>query len=224
MRVPQKKGQRGSQKWLQQAVEQSWPELRDPVLACLPPGRKITWLSPLNDDDYAEYRDGSFLERLGLPHLSGALDNFWPRRGAVWDGLARTDHGEVLLVEAKAHIGEFCSGSCQAEAPASIAQIKRSLAWTATTIGASDLFETVGFHAFYQYANRLAHVAWLRDQGVDAYLLMVGFVHDDAMPGKTTVEAWEAAYKVADQALGIARKHPLSNYILHVNPSVKGRA
>lgn len=223
MRIPQNKGQRGSQKWLQQAVEQDWPDLGDPILAALPPGRRIKWLSPLVDDDYAEYRDGSFLVRLGLPHLSGALDKFWPRRGAVWDGLACTDHGEVLLVEAKAHIGEFCSGSCQAEATASIAQIKQSLAWTANAIGASDLFETVGFHAFYQYANRLAHVAWLKDQGVEAYLVLVGFVHDGSMPGTTTHEAWEAAYKVADQALGIPRKHPLSASIIHVNPSVMGR-
>ena len=223
MRIPQSKGKRGSQKWLQIAVEQDWSDLSEPILAALPPGRSIRWLSPCVDDEYSEYRDSSFLERLGLERLSGSLHEFWPRRGAVWDGLARTDEGEYLIVEAKAHIGEFCSGECKAESPNSIAQIKNALEWTAGQLGTNDLFVTVGFTAFYQYANRLAHLAWLRGQGVEAFLVLVGFVDDADMPGHTTPAAWEAAYLVADKALGISRGHPLSSFIIHAHPTVKGR-
>ena len=44
------------------------------------------------------------LDALTLPQRS--LSSFWPRRGPQWDGLARTGRGDLLLVEAKAHVAD----------------------------------------------------------------------------------------------------------------------
>lgn len=49
--------------------------------------RPIEWLSPLRTDDYAEYRDAAFLQKLGLAQHAAALKEFWPTRGPQWDGL-----------------------------------------------------------------------------------------------------------------------------------------
>ena len=85
----------------------------------------MTWLSPLLTDEWAEYRDEAFLERIGHPELAAALNGFWPTRGPQWDGLAKT--GDiVLLVEAKAHVGELASSGA-AESPASRDLIAKSL-------------------------------------------------------------------------------------------------
>ena len=73
-------------------------------------GRDPEWVSPLAADDYSEYQDAAFLGALCLERLASDLRRFWPRRGPVWDGLARirSASGEdgVLLVEAKSHVKE----------------------------------------------------------------------------------------------------------------------
>ena len=50
----------------------------------------IDWRSPRRDDDYAEYYDQAFLDRLGVDKLTMPLDEFWPKSGPRWDSLART--------------------------------------------------------------------------------------------------------------------------------------
>src|SRR3989442_874194 len=47
----------------------------------------IEWRSPL-EPRFAEYRDGAFLNALGLNSLRQELKNFWPPSGPRWDGLA----------------------------------------------------------------------------------------------------------------------------------------
>ena len=113
MRIIQPKGERGSLKWLQRAVHEAWNDLNEPIVSALRGATAIEWLSPLESDDFAEYRDNAFLRRLGLDELRPELAKFWPQRGPQWDGLARSENGHVLLVEAKAHVGEFCSGPSQ---------------------------------------------------------------------------------------------------------------
>lgn len=56
--------------------------------------RSNTWLSPLQDDDYAEYRDAEFLHRLGLDELVPSLKQFWPRSGPEWDALSKSERRE----------------------------------------------------------------------------------------------------------------------------------
>ena len=210
MRVAQPEGTRGSLKWIQRAVEQR-PDLLQP--SGLP---EIEWLSPLRDDDFAEYRDGAFLDRLELSHLSGALAEFWPKRGPQWDALGRADD-RIVVVEAKAHVEEFLSPATQASAK-SRAQIERAFDRVRADIGVSN--QTRWTEVLFQYANRLAHLWFLRRLGAKAELLFVDFLNDDEMNGPASAEVWQAAFAVADHALGLNGRHKLTPYVHHVYPDV----
>jgi hypothetical protein len=208
VRVGQPEGTRGSLKWIQRAVERAPVALTVPILG------PVTWLSPLRDDGFAEYRDVSFLSRLGLDHLGPALEDFWPRRGPQWDALGRADT-RVVLVEAKARLAEFATPATQASATsrvkieAAFAQVKKALGVAAHNDWTKD---------YYQYANRIAHLWWLRGNGVDAHLLFVDFLNDADVGGPSKIEAWTEAYAVAEARLGIASHHPLTPYMHHVYP------
>src|SRR5690349_25003511 len=106
MRVRQPAGENGSLKWMQRLVGSHAPLLDDAIRAkgVLQPSEQLTWVSPCAADDWAEYRDGEFLEQIGHPELRPALAKFWPHGGPQWDALGRGDAGTVLLVEAKAHL------------------------------------------------------------------------------------------------------------------------
>lgn len=212
MRVRQKEGCRGSLKWIQRAVAQR-PELLQPE--GLAP---IRWLSPLAADGYAEYRDAAFLDQLGLGHLADRLSLFWPSRGPQWDALGLA--GDVpVLVEAKAHTAEFFSPASQAQA-ASLEQISRAFAQVQDDLGLSAPSDWAKL--FYQYANRIAHLWWLHEQHVDAHLVFVSFLGDDApgIRGPKSAETWRALFAAADYTLGLPARYRLSRYIHHVTPEV----
>jgi hypothetical protein len=214
---PQKPADRGSQKWIQQAVAKPWRSLNDPILQhCR--AEFIEWLSPLATEAYAEYRDEAFLERLGRADLTKSLEEFWPRHGPQWDALGTTNTGDLLLVEAKAHVEEMCSPGTGAAA-ASKERIKARLDEVAARLGARDA-RAAWSDVFYQLANRLAHLSFLIEQGASAYLVLVNFVNDPTMQRPTSVEAWRAAYAVAFHAMGLPKKHRLSPYIIEVFPDV----
>lgn len=213
MRIPQPIGTKGSLKWMQRAVLHR-PDLLQP--AALPP---LTWLSPLRDDDFAEYRDAAFLKRLGLDYLTPALRTFWPPRGPQWDGLAQFPGG-VALVEAKAHLPELASPPCAA-GPRSLARIKTRLAQTRTALKLPD---RPWHRRHYQYANRLAHLWWLRAQGVNAHLLLIGFLGDRESGGPDHPGAWHEALARADAALGLPARHALTRFIHHLFPDVRALA
>ena len=195
-----------------------WPSLDVPILASIPQAESIRWVSPLEDDDYAEYRDEDFLKLLGRADLTAALSRFWPSRGPQWDALALTDSDDLLLVEAKAHVAEMCSPGTAAS-PASRARIEARLEEAAASLGATGR-RAAWADVFYQLANRLAHLAFLRAQGASAYLVLVNFLNDSEMKGPTTVETWEAAYEVAFHAMGLPKGHRLARYVVHVYPDV----
>ena len=211
MRVAQQIGARGSLKWIQRAVNDRPFLLSHPAI-----GGSVDWVSPLAADDYAEDRDGAFLDRGGLSSLSPGLDSFWPQRGPQWDALGLA--GEtVVLVEAKAHLAELFS-TCSA-GDASRALIRRSFSTVRAALGAEDGLDWCS--RFYQYANRLSHLWLLREQGVDARLLLVGFVNDADVRGPTSAAEWIAAYRILEHALGLPPRHALSDHILHVFPDVR---
>jgi len=91
---------KGSQKWLQKVVNETPGVLNAQIITQLnlPGAETITWLSPLAADEFAEYQDQTFLDRLqiNLPNVS--LQDFWPTRGPVWDGLARSASGKIFLI------------------------------------------------------------------------------------------------------------------------------
>jgi hypothetical protein len=152
-------------------------------------------------DDYAEYQDEDFLELLGISLDRLPLHEFWPRRGPVWDGLAGTSTGKVLLVEAKANLPELASPPSQAS-PDSARMIRRALDRSKDSFGAPG--EIDWSSVYYQYANRLAHLHLLRaENAIDAHLVFVYFINADDVNGPSTVVEWEQAISDAQRALGI---------------------
>jgi len=210
MRIEQPLGSRGSLKWIQRAVARR-PDLIQP------PGLDpVSWLSPLADDNYAEYRDAAFLDRLELGRLSAALAEFWPARGPQWDALGRA--GEtVVLVEAKAHAAEFLTPRTRAGGK-SLARIQAAFAAVQSDLGLAERRDWT-LH-FYQYANRLAHLWLLRRHGVDARLLFVSFLADDDphINGPRSPETWSTLFAAADYVLGLPARHKLAPYVHHLYP------
>jgi hypothetical protein len=217
-RHPQPVGQKGSLRWIQRAVNEKWASLEQPILDRLSPATSVEWKSPLTMDGHAEYRDADFLAALDLHHYISDLAEFWPQRGPQWDALGISNRGDILLVEAKAHIGEMCSPGTSA-GDISRRLIADRLQQCADKLGATDKGALWPDH-FYQLSNRLAHLDFLRSRGVSAYLVMVNFLNDPDVSGPATAEAWKAAYQVAFHVLGLGRKHPLSAFVVEIFPDV----
>jgi len=220
-RYIQARGERGSQKWLQVAIENNALSLNDPIAARLDIApATIDWLSPLSDDDYAEYRDQAFLDRLDVVLANRPLNEFWPRRGPQWDGLGRSEVGDLLLVEAKAHIGEMASPPSRAS--------DRSLAIIGTSLAETQRYLNVPVgtnwtNTFYQYTNRLAHLYLLRVLNeLPAWLVFVYFVGDADMNGPSAAAEWQAAIGGMYATLQLDHHHALSKFMIDVFVDVDG--
>ena len=201
---------RGSQRWLQLAVNRC-PDVIDGAIAKtmgLEHGETVQWLSPLESDGFAECRDHAFLKRLGIIPQYQRLEDFWPAQGPVWDGLARTSSGRCLLIEAKANIPEF-STSPTGASEGSLHQIRKAFDETRAFLRVRT--KTDWSECFYQYANRLAHLYFLRELNkVDAALIFVFFVGDTTVRDREPVsrEGWQAAIDLADHHLGVRAHSP----------------
>jgi hypothetical protein len=166
------------------------------------------------DDDYAEYSDAEFIQLLDVDLPKVPLSSFWPNRGPVWDGLAKTSGGKVIIVEAKAHIPEMISPPSGAKSPSSLAKIRRALDDTREFLGARSAVDWSA--TFYQYANRLAHLYLLRElNGVDAYLLFVYFLNANDVDGPESVDEWRGAIRVLEGVLGLRSRHRYSDFVIH---------
>jgi hypothetical protein len=212
--------ERGSQKWLQILVNQR-PEIIDQVLSDrlgLAPDEWVHWLSPLKNDNYAEYSDGEFLAKLAIRLDIVPLQSFWPQGGPVWDALAKTDRGDLILVEAKSHIPELVTQPTKASEK-SLARIRKSLDETKRFLRSHSLADWATY--FYQYTNRLAHLYLLRElNDLPAYLLCVYFINDHEMDGPSTQAEWQGAIELMESFLDI-REHRLSGYVLDVFVDVR---
>jgi hypothetical protein len=217
-RTPQPLGTKGSLAWMQALVKRHPDRLNDAVGEALGiQAGFITWVSPLSADDYAEYRDQGFLGKLGINLPNYSLAKFWPSRGPQWDALGKTPTG-VILVEAKAHINEL--GSKCAAGTVSLARIRDSLRLVQRGLG---IVEDVDWTTqYYQYANRLAHLYFLRElNGIAAELVFLCFLNDHEMRGPTDKQQWLAAFSAVDKLLGI-KPHPLMQHVHHVFFDVSG--
>ena len=181
----------------------------------LEPDEAIEWVSPLADDQYAEYRDASFLSRLGVELNHRLLRGFWPRFGPQWDALGRTDGGTVFLVEAEAKVPELVSPASGAKSPTSIALIDDSLKEVQRFLRVDTGIDWTG--KLYQYANRIAYLYLLRELNrLPAYLMFIYFVGDKDVGGPRTTEEWKAAIEVAERVLGLPARHRLSDYVADI--------
>ena len=213
MRMPQPPASRGSQKWLQILVN-DYPDLFNQEIAeqLGVTSKQIHWLSPLREDDYAEYSDDDFIEKLGVTLDKVPRKSFWPDRGPVWDGLGKTDQGKLFLVEAKAHVPELISGPTGAKEP-SLSKIHSSLEATKQFLGSQPKVDSAT--CFYQYENRLAHLYLLRElNDLPAFLILLYFVDAEDVSGPKTKAEWESSIQLQERLLGV-HQHKLSKYIIH---------
>jgi hypothetical protein len=206
---------KGSQKWIQKLVNEK-PKMLNSLVKeqlNLTDTDSITWLSPLAEDGYAEYRDQAFLDLLNIKLPNVSLSDFWPARGPVWDGLGKSDGGNVFLIEAKSHISEVLSPKTGAGVE-SLRKIKKSLDETKSFLNSTSDHDWTS--TFYQYTNRLAHLYLLRMLNeVSAYLVFIYFVNDKEMNGPQSIDEWSGAIKLLHSFLGIGR-HKLSKYIADI--------
>ena len=214
MKVPQPKGNKGSLKWVQILINRS-PSILDQSIMEMHKldSKKINWVSPLEKDNYAEYRDGDFLSILGLKHFDKKLKDFWPNGGPQWDALGFIkEHDFYFLVEAKANIPEIKT-SIHAKSETSLSLIEKSLSETKNYLNCqSGLNWEFGF---YQYANRIAHLYFLRRIcKINAFLVFIYFLNDHTRLS-TSREEWDGAITLQKQLMGLNR-HKLQRYVADV--------
>ena len=203
---------KGSQKWIQICcnAKRSYFEKELARQTNIKPISE--WLSPLDEENYKEYRDNEFIKKLKV-NPSIELSSFWPGGGPQWDALALSGK-TVLLFEAKAHVREAYSSGSRASLKSknliyfSLNKIKQYLRVD---------YEYQWHLTFYQYTNRLAHLYYfsvLND--IPAQLIFVSFLNDEEMNGPKDVEVWETCYKTIEAGLGIPVRNKLRKFIHHV--------
>jgi len=192
----------GSQRWLQVAINRK-PQLLLGALrrsGALARGTSITWSSPLEEEGFREYRDGSALAKVGAK-LKIPLQSCWPERGPRWDAIGITSQGSPLFVEAKAHIAEAATSGTRASLESrrlidsSLIKARRFYAPRATADWGN---------LFYQYANRLAHHYFLkRLNDIASILIFLYFLNADDMLGPVSEDEWHGAIRLIHAALGL---------------------
>jgi hypothetical protein len=189
------------------AANESNGQLNDRIRAAFAwtPLERIEWRSPVTSDEYAEYYDEEFLERLGVTDIRVPLHDFWPRSGPRWDALARTANGKLILVEAKAYIEEAVDQGTRAS-PETAEKISTALAQAKAAFRASS--SAAWGAPFYQYVNRLAHLYFLRKlNGLNAHLVFLYFADAPDVPQPCSVQQWQGAIRLTEKCLGLG-EHP----------------
>lgn len=203
---------------MQDYVNENTEMLSNAIIEVLPSRLRelrvsIQWISPLEQDDYMEYRDDDFLRALGFDDAITPLRSFWPSQGPSWDALARTSDIDgrlrpgVLLVEAKSHLSEMYGNGCQAQGE-SKRLIVKALAETQAWCGVAGQPDWLG--PLYQYANRLAHLYFFRERlkqfNRPAWLVNIYFLNDPIGPADRA--AWKAELEAVKAVLGLTNPVP----------------
>lgn len=174
------------------------------------PDAEVDWRSPLAPS-YSEARAGRVFELLGRQPDRRALREYWPSRGPVWDALEVVGR-QYVLIEAKAHIPELISSGTKATDKQSLATIAASLERTRRSLAARSRVDWTQ-SPFFQYANRLSFLQFLReDNEIPAHLVFIYFTNDAVMGGPSTADEWRGALRLMDTSLGIG-EHRLSPFV-----------
>lgn len=211
MRTPQKHGDKGSLKWIQTLVNENRGLFNSKVQGFIKDDLSLVeWVSPRKEDDNAEYRDNDFLKILGLEEHQSKLLDFWPKGGPQWDALGKLENKYHFIVEAKANIPEI-SSSCMASSEKSKTKIKNSINCTKQFLNATSGKNWL--NGFYQYANRMCHLYFLREVcGINAYLIFVYFCNDSTHIS-TSIEQWDGALKLQQHLMSL-NSHKLKRYVI----------
>ena len=187
---------KGSQRWLQIAVNRA-PALLDEAFRdahAIDADETLEWRSPLASEQFTEYRDECAFKAMGIAAFpTKPLDDFWPRRGPVWDGLAVTNKRNFVFVEAKAHIAEVHSRPSRA-GEASRPKIQAALEEARKFYAPSST--KVWFEHYYQYCNRLAfHYFVAKVNQHPSKLVFLDFCNATEMHGPSSPDEWRNASK-----------------------------
>ncbi len=213
MRVPQPYGTKGSLKWIKALINENSELLNRKIQDHIKDDLSlIEWVSPKKEDEFAEYRDKDFLKILGIEKYHLKLSEFWPKRGPQWDALGKLKNKYYFIVEAKANIPELISVS-HAKSKNSITKIQNSITHTKQFLNATSGQNWL--RGFYQYANRLCHLYFLRELcGENAYLIFVYFCNDYTHIS-TIREQWNGALKLQKHLMSL-NTHKLQNYVIDI--------
>ena len=212
-RVPQKSNSHGSLKDLQILINKKYNLLNKIISEKLGKTLKITWVSPLKEDEFAEYRDEGFLNILDIKPQYYSLSDFWPKGGPQWDALGKTNN-TVFLVEAKANIPEIVSKPSYAGYK-SKTKILYSFSKVKRFLNVNNPVDWSG--TFYQYANRIAHLYFLKELNkIDTYLVNIYFVNDKSVKGPSSISEWKGAIEVIKEYLGIPKRNKLAKNMIDI--------
>jgi hypothetical protein len=198
---------KGSQKWLQIAVNRGQQSLLDALRrsGAIGDDGSVEWRSPLERDDFREFRDAAALKQVRVPisDLNTPLEKFWPARGPVWDAIGIVSDNRPIFIEAKAHISEAASPAARAT-PASLALIKTSLEQARRHYAPRATREWS--NVFYQYANRLAYQYFLKKlNGAPSTLVFLYFLNAQDVSGPTSEDEWNGAITLIHAVLGLPK-------------------
>lgn len=165
----------------------------------------LTWVSPLEEEGFAEFYDEKFIRAIERPDLIEPLADFWPKGGPHWDAIAiargsdDTNLGPVL-VEAKSYPAEMRSRL--AAKPDSRARILERLRATRRWLGITEHHAAAWSDRYYQAANRLAHIYFFHEiLGEQAWMLNIYFLDDPDHP--TNKQQWDSGLATAEKELGV---------------------
>lgn len=196
---------------LNTAIMYTRPSLKSWLLS--PP----TWVSPLSQDNYKEYQDREFLEKINCIEVYPQLKKFWPNRGLVWDGLATLSgiHGEkgVILLESKSHLEEVINPSYAIKAsPKSREKINTSLNIVKSALGVDESVNWLG--DVYQHSNRIAHLYFLRFIAkIPTWLVFLYFLRDRELDGPEHTYEYSDTLGIVKVKLGLPDRHILGEYM-----------
>lgn len=176
----------------------------------------ITFYSPLEMDRFKEYSNlskGDFWQVLNAVCPEDMKSGeFWPPKGAHWDGLAvlhytadGMDKNVLLLFEAKAHARELMQYKNPNKwNPSSRQIIEKSI---------NDVWRVIApgknlscWLKSYQFANRIAHAIHLNAKGIPAVVIYVLYKNDYSFKDYiATDEAWENELSKEYDIMGIDR-------------------
>jgi hypothetical protein len=185
-------------------------EWRDAGMRLRPPERR--------DPFSVNWRGVGFVEDT-RPSVAAAYRDFWTQSGNLpsWDaaGVRVTENGdEWLLVEAKAHLGELRQ-SCLAKPKAlggSREAIEERLDEVKASLGART--DKSWLDSYYQFANRIATLWFLHEQGVEARLVHVCFTGGESFADAArTADEWDSALAEMDAWIGRPFDHPIEESI-----------
>jgi hypothetical protein len=187
----------------------------------------INWISPLQEYDYEECKLNSNKPNLSVLKICKKHMDFWPSGQPQWDaiGFVPSEPKTIILVEAKAHLGEMNS-SCTAKSDKSKKLIENTIKETYENLthDKNNKFDKdIWMRKYYQLGNRLAFLYKLKENGHNVKLVLLNIVNDPTHEKDKQVpeEKWKKHYKeVFNKMIGNS-KEPEDVIILNLEMPMK---